>query len=115
MNAHKNDNFSERLTTAADARSATLARFRARPKPDSAAVLERQAVQQAISVARDARIAERKAAREAEAARQAAEQTARAAEESARAAEASASLAAQAVEQKAARDARYAARKGRRR
>ncbi len=122
MNMHKNDDFRERLSTAANARNAALAKFRAKPGPDHPAVIERQASQMAIEAARDARIDERKAAREAEAARHAAAQALLAAEEQARAvklaaheAAASDRAAAVAAEQKAARDARYAARNARRR
>ena len=81
MSAYKNDNFGDRLAAAANARKATLERFRARPGPDDPTVLERQAAQKAIAVAREARKAERRAAREAEAARQAAEAAARVAEQ----------------------------------
>jgi hypothetical protein len=56
MNAYKNDDFNDRLATAANARKTTLEKFRARPGPDDPAVLERQA-------ARDARYAARKARR----------------------------------------------------
>ena len=59
MNAYKNDSFNERLTAAAKARKAALEKFRARPGPDDPAVLERQAAQKAIAVAREARMAER--------------------------------------------------------
>jgi len=94
MSAFKNDHdFNERMSTAAKARQALLEKFRARPKPDDPAVVERQAARLATRLARDARAAERKAAREAEqAAREAALE----------------------AERKAARDARYAARKARR-
>ena len=114
MKPFKHDKFSERLNTAADAKAALLAKFRARPAPDSPEALERQAELQAIANAREARNAERWAARAAEAARQAAEEKARAAEEAARAAQEKARAAAEAQEQKAARDARYAARRTRR-
>jgi len=121
-NAYKNDSFSNRLTSAANAKNALLERFRARPGPDDPAVVARRAEQAAIEAAREIRIAERKAAREAEAARLAAEQAAleearkaqdvellaRKAEEAARAEQ-------RAAEAKAARDARYAARRARRR
>ena len=86
MKAHKNDNFDERLTAAADAKTAALKRFLARPGPDDPVVLERQAALKAVSDARDARNAERMAVRAAEAARQAAEQKAQDAEAAARAA-----------------------------
>src|SRR4051794_7013772 len=107
MKAPKHDNFDDRLTSAADARKAALKRFLARPGPDSPIVLERQAAQKAISDARDARIAERNAARAAEAARLAIEQKARDAEAAARAAAEAAEAKKLAAEQKAARDARY--------
>src|SRR5687767_9714087 len=84
MSAYKNDSFSERLTAAANARKATFERFRARPAPDDPAVLERQAARKAIADAREGRVAARKDAREAEAARQVAEAAARAAEQEAR-------------------------------
>jgi Family of unknown function (DUF6481) len=70
MSAFKNDDdFNERLSTAAKAKQALLEKFRARPKADDPAAAERQAARLATSLARVARIAERKAAREAEAAR----------------------------------------------
>jgi hypothetical protein len=112
--ADKNASFSDRLNAAAAAKKAALERFHARPGPDDPAVREQQAAQKAISEAREVRMAERKAAREAETARQAAEQAAREAEEQRLAAEAAAQAVALEAERKAARDARYAARKARR-
>ena len=98
-----------------------LAKFKARPAPDDPAVLERQAERRAIVEAREVRMAERRAEREAEAARLAAEQAATAAAEAARLAEeelaakeAAKQEALLKLEQKAARDKRYAARKARR-
>ena len=76
MSIFKEQGFGERLNTAANARKAMLDRFRARPTANDPAVLERQAARQAISRAREARIAERRATREAEATRQAAERAA---------------------------------------
>src|SRR5215204_7396011 len=87
MTAYKGDSFNDRLAAAANAKKATLEKFRARPRPDDPAVLERMAAQKAVAEAREARAAERKAAREAEKVRQAAEAAARAAEREARAAE----------------------------
>jgi hypothetical protein len=117
--APKNTGLSDRLGAAAAAKNAMLERFRS--KQADPAVLERQAALKAISDARDARQAERKAAREAEAARLAAERAAAAAEQAAREAEerrlaneAAGRTAALEAQQKAARDARYAARKARR-
>ena len=83
----KNANFGNRLNTAAAARKAMLERFHARPSPDDPAVQEQQAARKAVSDAREVRMAERAAAREAEAQRQAAEQAAKAAEQAAREAE----------------------------
>jgi hypothetical protein len=61
----KNDDFNERLSTAAKAKQATLEKFQARPRVDDPAAVERQAARLATSQARDAR----KAARTAETAR----------------------------------------------
>ena len=90
--------------------------------PDDPAVIERRAAQAAIDAAREVRAAERKLAKEAEAARKAAEEAARAEEmkaaalaDQARIAEEAARAAERAIEQKAARDQRYAARQARRR
>lgn len=57
-----------------------MEKFRNLPKPDSPAVLERGAAQRAVAEAREARSADRTAARATEAARLAAEAAARAAE-----------------------------------
>jgi len=91
---YKNDDFNNRLTSAANAKNALLERFRARPGPDDPAVIARRAAQAEIEAAREVRMAERKAAREAADAARAAER---------------------AAEAKAARDARYAARRARKR
>jgi hypothetical protein len=111
----KSDDFNARLSTAAKAKQASLEKFRARPRADDPAVVERQATRLASSKARDAR----KAARlgettrlEEEAIRQAAEEVAR---KAATEAEKAAREVALEVERKAARDARYAARKARKR
>jgi Family of unknown function (DUF6481) len=105
MSAFKNsDDFNERLSTAAKARQAALERFRARPRADDPSVVERRAARLATSQARDAR----KATRAAEAARLKEEAIRRNAEEAAR------EILLEA-ERKAARDARYAARKARHR
>jgi Family of unknown function (DUF6481) len=116
MSGFKNsDDFNERLSTAAKARQALLEKFRARPRSDDPAVMERQAVRLAIGQARDAR----KEVRAAETARVEAAAIHQAAEDVARKATAEAEKAAQEValeaERKSARDARYAARKARRR
>jgi membrane protein involved in colicin uptake len=116
---------SESRATAANAKKAMVERFRARPAEDDPVNVERKAARLAVSQARDARIATREAERRADAERQAAEQKVRE-EEAARMAVEQAERDAverraegdRAVdllaEQKAARDARYAARKARR-
>jgi hypothetical protein len=116
MSAFKDsDDFNERLGTAAKARQATLEKFRARPRADDPAAVERQAARLATSQARDAR----KAARTAETARLQEQAIRQAAEDVARKATVEAEKAAREVtleaERKAARDARYAARKARKR
>lgn len=131
MNQRKNETVSDRLSSAAKAREAMLERFRSRPGPDDPAVKERLEAQKAIIAARDARNAERRAAQEREAARiateklelkkqqerEAAEEVIRQARKAAEIASADADYKARALalaaKQKAARDARYAARKAR--
>jgi hypothetical protein len=121
MAIYKGDNFIDRMSVAANAKRATLERFRARPGPNDPTVVERQAARQAVSNAREARAAARHAARHADAVRQAAEEAARVAEQAAGEAEEARRAAEQAACNvtleagcKAARDARYAARKARR-
>jgi hypothetical protein len=116
MSAFKDsDDFNERLSTAAKARQVSLEKFRARPRADDPAVVERQAARLATSQARDTR----KAVRAAETARLVEEALRRAAEDVARKAAVEAEKAALEAtleaERKAARDARYAARKARQR
>jgi len=111
--AHTRTNFDDRLSAAAAAKQALLERYRSRPAAGDPAWIEQQAALKAIADARDIRTAERKAAKEAEAARVAAELAARRTQEQIAAAEAKARVAAEEAERKAARDARYAARKAR--
>ena len=118
------DTFADRLNTAAKAKQALLERARANDPTKDPAFAARKAERAAAAAAREARIAEQKAQREAALAREAEE---KAAAEAARIeaerleaerikaeerAEAD-RLVALAAEQKAARDARYAARKAR--
>ncbi|WP_132250941.1 DUF6481 family protein [Methylobacterium segetis] len=107
----------DRLEAAAKARQATLARFRARPSADDSIVLARQAARRTVVQAREVRVNEREMARlaaeaqretEALAAREC--EAAEAARQAAEKVERQASLVA---EQKAARDARFVARKAR--
>lgn len=112
--AHARTNFDDRISAAAAAKQALLERFRARPSPDDPAEIERRAALKAIADAREARAAERRAAKEAEMQRLAAEAAARKAAEIAAAQEAKRQAALLEAERKAARDAKYAARKARR-
>ena len=117
MSVFKEKTFADRLSTANAAKRAMLEKFKAQPKPDDPAVQERLAAQVALAKAREARIAEKKTQKEAErVAREAdlkrQEEERIAAEKEARRIEGEQALALLA-EQKAARDARYAARKAR--
>ena len=98
-----------------------LAKFKTRPPADDPEVLARQVERKAIADAREVRMAERRKQREEEAVLLAAQRLAEAAAEAARnaeqeaaAREASRQEALAKIEQKAARDKRYAARKARR-
>jgi hypothetical protein len=117
MKSFKGSGFADRLTAAAKAKRAQLDKFRAQPKADDPAVIDRSAARLAASAARDARVAERKAARQAaDAASKAAlesERAAQAAQDAEAAAERAIREVALETERKAARDARYAARKAR--
>lgn len=118
MAGHNPNNFNDRAAAAAKARQAMLEKFRAAPKPDDPEMVELAAKRRAIAEAREQRQAEKRAAKEAEEARHRAEAEAAAAEkarlEAAAKAEAIARHKALLAEQKAKRDARYAARKARR-
>jgi hypothetical protein len=120
--AFKGDNFKDRATTAAEARKKLAERFKLQPKPDDPRVLQLAAERKAIAEARELRMAERarqkaeEEALKAEEARLRAIEEARAAEEARKQAiEDRAKQLQEAAEQKAARDARYAARKARKR
>jgi len=117
MKGFKDKGFTDRLTAAAKAREAALEKFKARPKPDDPEMIERAVARKAAAEARAAREAERLADRAARQEREAAEKVAREIAEAAGKAAAEQHAAAEkvrlAAEQKAARDARYAARKSR--
>ena len=111
MSGFKEPSFADRQKAALDSRKNILKKFHAKPGPDDPAVLKRQAEREAHAAerakaraAREAAKAEQKS-REAEAAALAVEQLAR------DKAEAEAREIAIEAERKAARDARYAARK----
>lgn len=128
MAAYKTPDFNERATAARTAKEKALEQLRAKPAPDPALAAERQAAR----AAREARAAEARAAKQAaiEEAKIAKAAAAAAAEAEAAEAAAAAALSAKPegrsgkksatveltdAEKKAARDARYAARRARKR
>ena len=107
MNRYENTGFADRLSTAADAKKVQLERSaRARSEAESPAAVERGTARGAVKLARDARIADRKATKLAIQARQAAALAA------SQAAEAAAREVALKAEQ-GARDAEFAERTAR--
>jgi hypothetical protein len=120
----KEKRFDDRLTTAANAKKAQLEKFLAKFAANEPGFAERQSARQMIAAAREIRVAERKAVRLKREAQAAAEEAARAAAIAAeqiahdvavaeRVASEAAGALVREVEQKIARDARYAARKAR--
>jgi len=120
----KDKDFSDRLSAAKNAKQAMTAKFLQRPGSDDPAVVEKRLAREAVSAARAARMAERDAHAAAAAAEAAAQEERATAQAAAAAAEAAAQQEREAaeneankaqleLEQKAARDARYAARKAR--
>src|SRR3954467_7627877 len=81
MSSNKDQQFPERLSTAASARRAMLEKFQARRAVDDPAARERRAAQDALRTAREARAAEREAARRAKQEQLSAERLARKAAE----------------------------------
>ena len=65
MSSNKDQQFTQRLSTAASARRAMLEEFQARRTVDDPAARERRAAQDALRAARETRVAEREAARRA--------------------------------------------------
>ena len=118
MAAFKGSTFKDRAEAAASAKKALLEAFKKRPPADDPAVQARIAERRAVLEARAQRDAERQRQRAEDEARRLAEEEAhrRATEEeiARRAAEAAARDEQIRAERKAARDARYAARKARR-
>jgi hypothetical protein len=124
MKSSKEIGFDGRLTAAANARKVQLEKFLAKSAANDPAAAKRQSDREAVAIARDIRVAARKAARQESEARATAETAAHAAalavEQSARDAAAAeqavrdaAGALVLAAEQKIARDARYAARQAR--
>src|SRR4029450_6669423 len=81
MNSNKDQQFTERLSTAASARRAMLEKFQSRRTIDDPAARERRAAQDALRPARETRVAERVAARRDKQERLSAERLARKAAE----------------------------------
>ncbi len=118
--ALKGSTFTDRRDEAAAAKRALVERFKARPPADDPAVLARAAERQAIAEAREKRAAERAVIKAEQDEQRKAEEQARLAAEAQAAADAEAKAAEQMArdeairnERKAARDAKYAARKAR--
>lgn len=111
MKGYKEAGFQDRAKASATAKDKLLEKFKAAPKPDEAVVAER-AARKAEREAKEA--AKREAVRAArELAQQEKLEKARLAQEAAAAAAVAAPAPLTEAERKAARDARYAARKGR--
>jgi hypothetical protein len=114
MSGFREPGFSDRQKAAQEARKNLLNKFKSQPGPDDPAVVAKRAEREALAAKR----AEAKAAREAEKAEQKRIAEEAAAAEAARLAreaeEAIAKAAEMEAEQKAKRDARYAARKAKR-
>jgi hypothetical protein len=117
MRGYKDDELAGRLKKAASARSATLEKFRSKPSADEPAEIERRTARQKMSEARDLRATERRAVRLAAETREAAARIDREAlEDAQRIAREKQDAVAEELHragQKAKRDARYAARKAR--
>jgi hypothetical protein len=113
VNEFKGSGFADRLRAAKKAKKAQLDRFRALPGANDPAIADRNASRMAAGAARDARAAERKAAKQAEQAAIKAAVELKAAKDAEAAAERASRAAGLAAEQKTTRDARYAARKAR--
>ncbi|WJR75025.1 DUF6481 family protein [Bradyrhizobium sp. NP1] len=113
MSGFKEPGFADRQKAAQRAKQSLMSKFRAQPGPDDPEVARRRAEREAIAVKK----AEAKAAREAARAEQQRREEEAAAQEAVRIErerqEATERLAALEAEQKAKRDARYAARKAR--
>lgn len=114
MRKPKGDQFTERLQNKAKAKQALIEKLKARPAADDPAVLKRQAERKAIAEAREARAAKRAEEKAKQEAERLAREEAERLEEERRIAEEAVAAAKLLAEQKAARDARYAARKARR-
>ena len=112
-NSYKDDSFGSRIADKAKARQAIQERIKSRPGPGDPEFEKIRGEREAIAVARELRLTERKAAKEEKLAREKMEQEAHelaVKEEADRIADEAVAIQA---DQKTARDARYAARKAR--
>ncbi|PSC03088.1 hypothetical protein SLNSH_20925 [Alsobacter soli] len=108
-----NDSLEARQKAAQASRKAMLERFSARPGPDDPATVKKRAAREAINAARGVRRAEAERRRQSEQEAQAAQSAMEASLLQQRVEQEAREAAALKAEQKAARDARYAARKAR--
>lgn len=119
MRDFKDKNLTGRLQNSRQAKQALIEKMRAAPKPDDAEVIARRAAKSALVAAnkaeRERRRAEKDAADRHEAERKAAAEAAALAEAERKKREEAEKIVALLAEQKAARDASYAARKARKR
>lgn len=117
MRDFKGKSLTDRLRNANEAKQTLIKKLKEAPKPDDPEVMARRAAKSATLAAnraeRERRQAEKIAAARAEAEREAAEQAAKLAAAERKKREESEKIAVLLAEQKAARDARYAARKKR--
>jgi hypothetical protein len=111
MAGFKEPGFTDRQKAAQQARQNILNKFRSQPGADDPAVIKRQAEREAIAAARAKAKEEREAAKAEQKRREEEAAAAAAAQLLCEQEEAAARLAALEAEQKAKRDARYAARK----
>lgn len=117
MKGLKGQNFTDRLSASQSARQAAVERLKAKLDPNTPEAVKRREERMALAAAREARVAEREAAKVAELKRQEDERIAREAaereEREAKKRQEAEDLQSLLAAQKAARDARYAARKAR--
>ena len=115
MRDFKDKNLTDRLQNSNKAKQALLQKMREAPKPDDPEVVAQRAAKSALLAAnkaeRERRQAEKAAAARAEAEREAAAEAAKIAETERKKREETDKIIALLADQKAARDARYAARK----
>lgn len=115
MKGFKEKGFAERRDAAAQAKQAALKKFEQKASADDPAQIEKRAARLAVAEARKVRAAKREEEKEAEKQRAIAAEAEKLAEKQRQAIAAAEQKAALEAQQKADRDARYAARKARKR